>query len=151
MRYCSPNNLFLVFSTSHQQLAIFRLNNVRKCSTPGLKASVLVQTPQLAVPTGPVCCKFGCVGLEYFHKFCLMLLCLSLRKTQTAPVGEDKSILVRLHNHPVGGGDEVPLGVILLVAVRLVVVGARGGLESDALFFCYMFSSHTSKLEVLTT
>ena len=27
--------------------------------------------------------KFGCVGLEYFHKFCFMLLCLSLRKTPT--------------------------------------------------------------------
>ena len=68
-----------------------------------------------------------------------MLLCLSLRKTRTAPVGEDKSILVRLHNHPVGGGDEVPLGVILLVAVRLVVVGARGGLESDAILHCHLF------------
>ena len=54
-------------------------------------------------------------------------------------MGEDKSILVRLHNHPVGGGDEVPLGVILLVAVRLVVVGARGGLESDALLHCHLF------------
>ena len=68
-----------------------------------------------------------------------MLLCLSLRKTPTAPVGKDKSILVSLHNHPVGGRDEVPLGVILLVAVRLVVVGARGGLESDAILHCHLF------------
>ena len=90
--------------------------------------------------------KFGCVGSKDFYKFCYMLLCLSLRKTQTAPVGEDKSILVRLHNHPVGGGDEVPLGVILLVAVRLVVVRARGGLETEAIFLCYTFSSHASKL-----
>ena len=74
-----------------------------------------------------------------------MLLCLSLQKTLTEPACEDKSILVRLHNHPVGGGDEVPLGVILLVAVRLVVVRARGGLESDAIFLRYMFSSHASK------
>ena len=92
--------------------------------------------------------KFARVGSKDFHKFCVMLLWLSLRKTRTAPVSEDKSILVRLHNHPVGGGDEVPLGVILLVAVRLVVVGARGGLESDAIFLRYTFSSHASKLGV---
>ena len=95
--------------------------------------------------------KFARVGSKDFFKFCLMLLCLSLRKTPTAPVSEDKSILVRLHNHPVGGRDEVPLGVILLVAVRLVVVGARGGLESDVIFLCNTFSNHASKLEVLTT
>ena len=95
--------------------------------------------------------KFARVGSKDFHKFCLMLLCLSLRKTPTAPVSEDKSILVRLHNHPFGGRDEVPIGVILLVAVRLVVVGARGGLESDAIFPRYTISSHASKLEVLTT
>ena len=38
-----------------------------------------------------------------------------------------------LHHQPVGGGDEVPIGVVLLVAVGLVVVGAGGGLEGGVL------------------
>ena len=38
-----------------------------------------------------------------------------------------------LYNHPIGGGDEAPFGVVLLVAVRLVVVGAGGGLEGGVL------------------
>ena len=63
-------------------------------------------------------------------------------------MSEDKSILVRLHNHPVGGGDKVPLGVILLVAVRLVVVGARGGLENEAIFLSYVLHVFKPRFKV---
>merc|ERR1719367_366612 len=51
----------------------------------------------------------------------------------TSPVGKDKSILMGLYHQPVGGSDEVPFGVVLLVAVCLVVVGAGGGLEGGVL------------------
>merc|ERR1719295_2378651 len=33
----------------------------------------------------------------------------------SSPVGKDESILVGLYHHPIGGGDEAPIGVILLV------------------------------------
>merc|ERR1719295_568936 len=97
----NPDSSMILPISYHLQLSIVCLDDLSESTTTRLQASVGVQAPQLAIPSGPV--------------------------------GKNESILMGLHNHPVGGSDEAPFGVVLLVAVRLVVVGARGGLEGGIL------------------